>query len=76
MSKYTTLSVKVPREVKERLERYGIKPSEVLRKAILEELRLREIEELEGKIEELKDDLAKFSTDYVVKSIREDRDSR
>ncbi|MEM2125676.1 MAG: hypothetical protein QXQ53_04695 [Candidatus Methanosuratincola sp.] len=76
MSKYTTLSVKVPREVKEKLERYGIRPSEVLRKAILEELRLREIMELEGKIEELEDDLAKFSTDYVVKSIREDRDSR
>lgn len=30
MSKYTKLSVKVPREVKEKLERYGIRTSEVL----------------------------------------------
>lgn len=35
---------------------------------------MKEGEELDGKIEELKDDLAKFSTDYVVDSIREDRD--
>jgi post-segregation antitoxin (ccd killing protein) len=76
LSKYTTLSVKVPKEVKEKLKKHGIRPSEILKKAILDEIREREIEELERRADEMKDELAKFSTEYVVKAIREDRDSR
>lgn len=76
LSKYTTFSVKVPREVKEELEGHGIRPAEVSKKAILEGLRMREIEELGIRLDELKDDLAKLSTDYVVKPIREERDSK
>ncbi len=76
MSKYVTVSVKISKEIKVKLERYGIKPSELLKKAIIEELRTKEVEELERKSDELKEDLVKFSTKYVVKSIREDRDHR
>jgi len=68
--------VKVPREVKERLERLGIKPSQLLKNAIIEELRRREIEDLRRRIEEAKPILNKISMDYVVKSIREDRVGR
>ncbi|MBS7654153.1 MAG: hypothetical protein QXU95_01985 [Candidatus Bathyarchaeia archaeon] len=76
MSRYVTVSVKIPREVKERLERLGIKPSQLLKNAIIEELRKREIEDLRRRIEEAKPILNKISTEYVVKSIREDRMSR
>ncbi|MEM2588073.1 MAG: hypothetical protein QXV23_07235 [Candidatus Bathyarchaeia archaeon] len=73
MGKYVTVSVKVPREVKERLEKLGIKPSQLLKNAIIEELRKREIEDLKRRIEEAKPILDKISVEYVVKSIREDR---
>ena len=76
MRKYVTISVKVPIEVKEKLEKYGIKPSELLKRAIYEELRRREAEELEREVSELKDLLNKFSSEFVVRSIREDRESR
>lgn len=76
MGKYVTVSVKVPLEVKRRLEELGIKPSEVFRRAIEEELRRRELEEIEKELSELESVLSKFSRDFVVKSIREDRDSR
>ncbi|MBS7288198.1 MAG: hypothetical protein KIH01_05515 [Candidatus Freyarchaeota archaeon] len=76
MGKYVTVSVKVPLEVKRKLEELGIKPSEVLRRAIDEELRRRELEEIERELSGLDAILNKFSKDFVVKSIREDRDSR
>jgi len=76
LRKYVTISVKVPIEVKEKLEKYGIKPSELLKRAIYEELRRREAEELEREVSELKDLLNKFSSEFVVRSIREDRESR
>jgi len=76
MGRYVTISVKVPIEVKEKLEKFGIKPSKILKKAIEEELRRKEIEELEGKLKELKNVLNKFSIEFIVKSIREDRESR
>ncbi len=31
---YATVSAKIPREIKYKIEEYGIKPSEVIRKAI------------------------------------------
>jgi len=76
LRKYVTISVKIPIEVKEKLEKYGIKPSELLKRAIYEELRRRGAEELEKEISELKDLLNKLSSEFVVKSIREDRESR
>ncbi|MEM1658091.1 MAG: hypothetical protein QXX87_01715 [Candidatus Jordarchaeales archaeon] len=76
MGKYVTVSVKVPLEVKRRLEELGIKPSDLLRKAIEEELRRRELEEIESELDELGTVLEKFSDDFVVKSVREDRGFR
>jgi len=76
MGKYVTVSVKIPREIKERLDRLGVKTSELLRRAIMEELRRREVEELKKEIEELRDVLERISPKFVVDSIREDRESR
>jgi len=76
LSKYVTVSVKIPRELKEKLERYGIKPSKLLKKAIMEELKRREIQDLEKMRAELSDIIAKFSKEFIVKSIRKDREKR
>ena len=76
MGRYVTVSVKIPVEVKEKLERLGIKPSDLLKRAIYEEIKRREIKEIEKELEELAGVLKKFSESFVVKSIREDRDSR
>lgn len=76
MGRYVTVSVKIPREIKERLDRLGVKTSDLLRRAIMEELRRREVEEVKKEIEELRDVLERISSKFVVESIREDRDSR
>ena len=76
MGKYVTVSVKVPVELKEKMERYGIKPSLVLRRAIEDCIREEEIKRLKEKIEELKPTLEKIGMEDIVKSIREDRGSR
>ena len=76
MGRYVTVSIKVRREVKERLESCGVKVSDVLRRAIEEELRRVELSEVEGRVRGLKDVLTKFNTEFVVRSIREFRDLR
>lgn len=76
MSSYATISVKVSLEVKEKLKKLGIKPSKVLRKAIEEAIEKEEIKRLKEKIKVLGPTLAKIPIEEVVKSIREDRESR
>ena len=76
MSDYITVSTKVRRELKEEAERLGVRISEVLRRALEEEVRRRKLEELERKLGELGGALDKIDIDRVVKSIREDREGR
>jgi antitoxin CcdA len=71
-----TVSTKITKQLKEKIEHYKIKPSKVLRKALEEEVKKREVEELKKEIDQLKPVLEKISIDDVVKSIREDRDNR
>jgi antitoxin CcdA len=76
MSDYVTVSTKVRRRLKEEAERLGVKISEVLRRALEEEVRRRKLEELEEKLSEVGEALDKIDIDRVVKSIREDREGR
>ncbi|MBS7654676.1 hypothetical protein KEJ43_06365 [Candidatus Bathyarchaeota archaeon] len=46
MGIYETISVKVPSELKELMKQLGIKPSEVLRKAIEDEVRKRQVQKI------------------------------
>ena len=55
MGDYITVSTKVRRELKEEAERLGVKISEVLRRALEEEVRRRKLEELERKLGEALD---------------------
>ena len=76
MSDYITVSTKVRRRLKEEAERLGVKISEVLRRALEEEVRRRKLEELEKKLGEVGEALDRIDIDRVVKSIREDREGR
>jgi len=58
------------------LRKLGIRPSEVLRRAIEEEAGRREVERVKEAIEELKPALNKVSVEEVIRSIRQDRERR
>jgi len=76
MGDYITVSTKVRRELREEAERPGVRISEVLRRALEEEIRRRKLEELEKKLGEVGKALDRTDIDRVVKSIREDREGR
>ena len=69
----SVISVRVSTELKDDLKRYGIEVSEVTRKALEEEVRRREREELQGMAEELGEFLEKIPRERIVEGIREDR---
>ena len=71
-----TVSTKIPKSLREKMIKLKIKPSKLLRKAIEDEVKRREMEELKDQINKLKPILDKISIEDIVKSIREDRDSR
>jgi hypothetical protein len=71
---YATVSAKIPREIKHKIEEYGIKPSEVIRKAIQNEIKKFEIMNLKKESELLKPIINKIKSEQVAKSIREDRE--
>jgi polyhydroxyalkanoate synthesis regulator phasin len=54
-----TVSTKIPKQLKEKIERFKIKPSKILRKALEDEVKKREIEELKEEIDRLKPILEK-----------------
>ncbi len=76
MEESVTVSTKIPKQLKEKMQRFKIKPSKIMRKALEEEVKKREVEELKQEIDKLKPILEKVSIEDIVSSIREDRDSR
>ena len=74
--KYVTVSAKIPRELKELIDRYGIKPGEVIRRALEEEVRRRMLAELEERARRLSGKLAGISDEEIVELIRRDREAR
>ncbi|BCU69981.1 CopG family transcriptional regulator [Stygiolobus caldivivus] len=73
MGKTVIISVRVPEELKRELEKYNIDEAEVVRKALINEVKKAKARELEKRLDDV---VKKISVDDVVKSIREDRDSR
>ena len=67
------ISARVPQKLKDNLKKYGIEVSEITRKALEEEVKRREREELQGMAEELGEFLEKIPRERIVKGIREDR---
>jgi len=71
-----TVSARVRREVLEEARRLGINVSELIRRALEEELRRRRLALLEEKLREKRDVLAKIDVDEIVRLVREDREKR
>lgn len=76
MSRYVTVSAKVPRELREEAERLGIRISEFLRKALEEEVKKKKIEVLKEELNTISAILNKIDVNRIVKHIREDRETR
>ncbi|MEM0494226.1 MAG: hypothetical protein QXU72_03020 [Thermofilum sp.] len=75
-SGYVTVSAKIPRRLKLLLDKYGVKPGPLIRRALEEEVRRRRLEELEARARRLAEELATISDEEVVSLIRADREGR
>ena len=76
MTQSVSVSAKIPKQLKEKMQRLKIKPSKIIQKALEDEVRRREIEELKQEINKLKPALEKVSMKNITKNIREDRENR
>jgi len=73
-SKQVTVSAKIPKELKEELERKGVKMSEAIRKGLERELKEAKTRELESMLRGI--DFSKVSEEQIVRDIRETRQER
>jgi post-segregation antitoxin (ccd killing protein) len=70
---WVTVSTKVKKEILEKARKYNINVSEVLRKALEQEIARREEEEVRKSAEKISKEL-KLSEEEVARLIREDRE--
>nr|WP_238527206.1 CopG family transcriptional regulator [Sulfolobus islandicus] len=70
------ISVRIPEELKEELEKYNIDEAEVVRRALINEVKKAKAKELEKEAKEIKEVLSKIPIEDVIKEIREDREER
>ncbi|BCS92399.1 hypothetical protein L3N51_02122 [Metallosphaera sp. J1] len=75
MSRTVTLSVRIPEELKRELEKYGINEAEVIRKALMLEVKKARARELNSELNRIDHILRKLSAKEGTESIREDRES-
>ena len=73
---YVTVSAKIPRKLKELMDRYGIKPAPIIRRALEEEVKKQILIELEDKLKEILNEIANIPDEEVVGLIREDRERK
>ncbi|MEX2690576.1 MAG: type II toxin-antitoxin system CcdA family antitoxin [Candidatus Njordarchaeia archaeon] len=76
MPNYVVVSGKIPKALKEKIKKLGININRVIRRALEEEVKRREEALLKESIENAAEILRKIDTKRIVKSIREDRESR
>lgn len=76
MGRYVTVSAKVRRELLEEARQLNINISELIRRALEEEVRRRKLMMLEERLRRKHSILAKIDVDEIVRLIREDRETR
>jgi len=76
LKKYVTVSAKIDVELRRKLAKLGIKPSEIIRKALEKEVEERMKRQLYKKIGEASKIIAKVERDEWIKAIRESRKQR
>jgi antitoxin CcdA len=73
---YVTVSARIRRELYEKLKRYGIVVSDVIRRALEEEVRMREEEEVAKMLDKAQEILARIPSEELVEAIRAGREER
>ncbi|MGQ9469723.1 MAG: CopG family transcriptional regulator [Nitrososphaerales archaeon] len=76
MAKYVTVSAKIDEELRKKLSELGIKPSEIIKRALEKEVEERMKHQLYEKVEEASKIILKVGKDSWVKAIRESREQR
>ena len=71
-----TVSAKIDRELHEKLKKYGIPISKVIRRALEEEVKKAEKEEVKKALEKIGRTLEKIPSDEIIRLIRESREER
>jgi len=67
---------RITHEMSRKIKKYQINVSDIIRKALDEEIKRREAAEIEDGLEGMKDSLDKISINDVVRMLREDRDPK
>ncbi|RLG40308.1 MAG: hypothetical protein DRO01_04330 [Thermoproteota archaeon] len=73
---YVTVSAKIPRELGEKLKRFGIEPGPVIRRALEEEVRRAELRMLDERSHRMVERLRNLGDREIADLVREDRDKR
>lgn len=73
---YVTVSAKIDKELRKKLAELGIRPSEVIRRALEKEVEERMMQRLYRKVEEASKIIKKIDREMWIKSIRESREER
>ena len=74
MGRYVTVSAKVPYELREKAAKLGINVNQLIRRALEEEVKRREREQLRVMAREASEILSKIPEEEIVKIIRESRE--
>lgn len=71
------ITIRIAREIKEKLEKYNVNISETVRKLLNEYLAELESRDLEEKLERVRERLSdKIDPKFIAKLVREDRETR
>jgi len=73
---YVTISARIRKDLKEEMDRLGIKPSEVIKRAVEESIRKKKMEILKTRVEEIRELLNKLSEEEWVSALKESREER
>ena len=73
MKMYTTVSAKISEQEREELKRLGLNPTEIIRKAVQEEIRKANNKILIEKMKRVNQIISKLNMSEIVSDIMEDR---
>jgi len=74
MKTYATVSAKVSKKERDELKKLGLKPTEIIRRAVQEEIRRAKNKKLMEKMRRIAPIVKKLNVDEIVSDIREDRE--
>lgn len=76
MVRYVTVSAKISRELYEKLKKHGVPVSRVIKRALEEEVRRREEEEIKKALARAQSILQKIPPEEIIEAVREGRNGK